>query len=153
MSPSPPRPPRPETLTSAQAACVKKLVGEVVRARRKAGGDLTYPMVWSRLKQKFGAEHYTEIPRASFPQVLGYLIRFKYAAQRGEAPEETRWRLTKQIHALNRTLGWSDEQYRSRLKSWFDANSSTELTLAQMRRLVRLQRRELEKGKDERSGN
>jgi hypothetical protein len=144
VSPSSSKPSQPEALTPALAACVKKLVTEVVRVRRKAGGDLTYPMVWSRLKQKFGADHYTEIPRALFPEVLGYLIRFKYAAQRDESPEETRRRLTKQIHALNRTLGWTDEEYRDRLKRWFEATSSTELNLAQMRRLVRLQRREIE---------
>lgn len=139
-----PTPSEHESLTHAQAACVKKLVGEVVRQRRQAGGDLTYPAVWSRLKQKFGAEHYTDIPRALFPQVLGYLVRFKYAAQRGESPEETRRRLSKQIHALIRTLGWSDEEYRRRLKEWFEATSSKELTLAEMRRLVRRQRRELD---------
>lgn len=136
-----------EPLTHAQAHCVKKLVGDIVHERLRAGGDISYPMVWSRIKQKFGAEHYAEISRSLFPQVLGYLIRFKYAAQRGETPEETRWRYTKQIHALNRTLGWSDEEYRRRLKSWFEADSSTELTLSQMRRLVRRQRRELERGR------
>ena len=140
----PRNPSKAEPLTRAQLACVKKLVSEVVHERRRAGGDLTYPLLWSRLRQKFGAEHYREIPRALFPQVLSYLIRFKYAARRGESPEEARWRFTKQIHALNRTLGWSDDEYRRRLKEWFGVSSSTELTLAQMRRLVRRQRRKLE---------
>lgn len=123
---------------------MKRLVTEVVRNRRRGGGDLTYPMVWSRLKQKFGADHYTDIPRAFFPQALAYLIRFKYAAQRGESPEEARRRLTKQIHALQQALGWSDEEYRRRLEAWFGVSSSTELTLAKKRQLVRRQRQELE---------
>jgi hypothetical protein len=133
-----------DPLTPAQASCVKNLVTDIVRERRRAGGDITYPMVWSRLKQKFGADHYTDIPRALFPTVLAYLIRFKYAVQRGESPEETRWRLTKQIHAFQRTLGWSDEEYRRRLRAWFGVASSTELTIAQKRQLVRRQREELE---------
>ncbi len=44
----------------------------------------------------------------------------------------------KRIHALKRQLGWDDEMYRLTLKSWFDVESSSELSYSGANECIKL---------------
>lgn len=81
---------RTQRLTPAHARAVQELVNRMVRetAHLPPPAQLTYPIIYGRLKHRFRAGSYSEIPDERFNDVLAFLRDELQRATGGEAPEQ-----------------------------------------------------------------
>jgi hypothetical protein len=79
---------RTQRLTTAHARTVQEQVDRLVRETSYLPIPLTYAIVYGRLKHRFRASSYREIPDERFDEVLAYLRDEFRQATDGEAPEQ-----------------------------------------------------------------
>jgi hypothetical protein len=79
---------RTQRLTPAHARTVQELVDRMVRETARLPFPLTYAIIYGRLKHRFRAGSYKEIPDERFEELLAYLRDELSRATSGEAPEQ-----------------------------------------------------------------
>lgn len=81
---------RTQRLTPAHARAVQEMVNRMVRetAHQPPPAQLTYPIIYGRLKHRFRAGSYAEIADERFDAVMAFLHDELRRATSGEAPEQ-----------------------------------------------------------------
>jgi hypothetical protein len=79
---------RTQHLTAAHARAVQEMVDRLVRETRHLPTPLTYFMLYGRIKHRFRAGSYKEVPDSRFDEVLVFLRDELARATSGQAPEQ-----------------------------------------------------------------
>lgn len=79
---------RTQHLTPAHARAVQEQVDRMVRETKRLPVPLTYAIIYGRLKHRFRAGSYREVPDERFEEVMAYLRDELRRATSGEAPEQ-----------------------------------------------------------------
>lgn len=79
---------RTQRLTPAHAREVQTMVERMVRETKLLPMPLTFAIIYGRLKHRFRAGSYSEVPDARFGELMAYLHDELRRATNGEAPEQ-----------------------------------------------------------------
>jgi hypothetical protein len=79
---------RTQHLTSAHARTVQEMVDRLVRETRHLPTPLTYFMLYGRIKHRFRAGSYKEVPDSRFDELMIFLHDELARATSGQAPEQ-----------------------------------------------------------------
>ncbi|MGH2515421.1 MAG: hypothetical protein ACRDHP_07175, partial [Ktedonobacterales bacterium] len=79
---------RTQRLTPAHARTVQEMVDRTVRETKRLPVPLTYAMIYGRIKHRFRAGSYREVPDEQFEEVMAYLHEELRRATSGEAAEQ-----------------------------------------------------------------
>jgi hypothetical protein len=79
---------RTQRLTPAHARTVQELVDRLVHQTRHLAAPLTYATLYGRIKHRFRAGSYKEVPDARFDELLAFLRDELTRATSGEGPEQ-----------------------------------------------------------------
>ncbi|MGH9353073.1 MAG: hypothetical protein ACRD2G_13095 [Terriglobia bacterium] len=81
---------RTQRLTPAHARAIQEMVDRIVRETKHLPIPLTYTIIYGRLKHRFRAGSYREIPDDRYDALLTYLRDELHNAASGAAPEQER---------------------------------------------------------------
>lgn len=79
---------RTQRLTPAHARAIQEQVDRMVHETRRLPFPLTHYVIYGRLKRKFKAGSYREIPDERYEEILNFLIEELRRALNGEGPEQ-----------------------------------------------------------------